>query len=67
MLVVYASIILIIIWLVINNCGGGYPAWKLIMYKFVGNSIPVLEIKSTQLAIVLPKKSRTSFVEDVLV
>ncbi len=51
----HGSIILIIIRLGVNNSRSGYPAWNLIMNKFVRNSIPVLEVKSAQLAVILAK------------
>jgi len=50
------SIILIIIRLGVNNSRGGYPAWDLIVNKLVRNSIPVLEVEPTQLAIILAKE-----------
>ena len=61
LLVFHVSIILIIIIqfllsrLGVNNSRGGYPAWDLIMNKLVGDSIPVLEVESAQLAIILAK------------
>ena len=56
LLVFRDSIILIISRLGVNNSRGGYPAWDLIMNKLVGNSIPVLEVEPTQLAIILAKE-----------
>jgi hypothetical protein len=55
LLVFHVSIILIISRLGVNNSRGGYPAWDLIMNKLVGDSIPVLEVESAQLAIILAK------------
>jgi hypothetical protein len=54
--VFHDSIILIIIRLGIDNSRGGYPAWNLIVNKFIGNSIPVLEVEPAQLAIILAKE-----------
>ena len=56
LLVFHVSIILIISQLGVNNSRGGYPAWDLIMNKLVGDSIPVLEVESAQLAIILSKE-----------
>ena len=62
------SIILIIIWLITNHSGGRYSACNLIVNNFIGcgNSVAILEVESTKLAVILAEKRRVSFVEDIL-